>query len=196
LSVFSPEDGRLLRKIGKPYCFEDAHETRTVNSVFAEVGEGDNIYVAFEFRNRIDKYTAGGDLLFSFDRPVNYEVLERAEWIEDTRRRISNSPRFTTVSKGIAIDNKERIWVMTANRSFTQEEWQRMSAAMDRSGENPEDQKNIYDFHIFNTDGIFLGSIPFPVNWLECKFRIFGDRLFLIEQESETCVHEYRIVGL
>ncbi|MFC1564392.1 6-bladed beta-propeller [candidate division KSB1 bacterium] len=193
LSVFSPEDGSIVRKIGDPIRFENAHETRTVNSVFAEIDKYDNIYTVFECRNRLDKYSSGGDLIFSSDRPLNYEVLEHPEWVE-TGGKLSPVPRFTAVSKGIAIDQKDRIWVMTANRTFTHEEWKRMRAVTDRAAENPGDQKNIYDFHIFNTDGVFLGSLPMPVNWLECKMRIFGDRLFLIEREYETCVHEYRII--
>ncbi|MFC1492622.1 6-bladed beta-propeller [candidate division KSB1 bacterium] len=193
-SVFSPEDGQLLRKIGDPIRFESAHETRTVNGISAEIGRDDNIYAVFELRNRLDRYSAEGELIFSSDRPLNYDVLEKPEWIDTRGRKVPRVPGFTTVSKGIAIDNRDRIWVLTANRILTDDELTRMRASMDRAGGNPEDSKNIYDFHIFDPEGVFLGPIPLPVSWLECKMRIFGDRLFLIEREYETCVHEYRII--
>ncbi|MCP4726931.1 MAG: hypothetical protein GY863_17960 [bacterium] len=193
LSVFSSGDGSVLRKIGDPIRFENAHETREVNNVFPEIDREDNIYAAFESSNRLDKYTKDGKLIFSADRPLNYEVLEKAEWFDSTGK-MARRPRFTRVSSGISIDSKERIWILTVTRQYTEGERQRMMASFDRAGSAPADQKNIYDFHVFDKDGIFLGSIPLPVSWLECKLRIFGDRLFLIEREQESCVHEYRII--
>ncbi|MFC1554878.1 6-bladed beta-propeller [candidate division KSB1 bacterium] len=189
--VFS-EDGKT-RKIGSPVFFENAHETKNVNAVLMETDKDNNIFVAFENLNRIDKYTHEGEHLFSVSRPLNYEVLEKPVWTE-THSKLSPVPRFTSVSKGIGIDSKNRIWVLTANRIFSDDEWREMRAVTDREGAKPEYEKSLYDFHIFTSEGVFLGSILVPEKWLEFRMRIFKDRLFLIEYEFDVCVKEYRIV--
>ncbi len=194
MSVFSHTDGSLIKKIGEPIRFENAHETREVNGVSFEIDKEDNIYAAFRVRNRLDKYDKTGNLIFTSDRPLNYEVLEKAVWHDHTGK-MSRRPRFASVSNGVSIDHKGRVWVMTHSRQLTDDERRRIRSSYDRAGSPSEYRDDIYDLHIFDDDGVFLFEMPLPFNWLECKLRIYGDRLFLIERENESCVYEYRIIN-
>ncbi|MFC1564393.1 6-bladed beta-propeller [candidate division KSB1 bacterium] len=177
--VLKPDGER--RKIGKPIFLENAIATEDINYVMPEIDNHDNIYITFFSCNRLDKYTIDGTHLFSSDRPLNFTVPDRPEWVI-TDRKDSLQPRYPVVSGGIAVDSENRIWISTPVRytpGFTV---------------NGEERNAEYDLHIFNYDGIFLGSIPMPEQWEDFKIRIFGDRLFLIEENRLMTVHEYRII--
>ncbi|MFC1554877.1 hypothetical protein ACFL7D_09600, partial [candidate division KSB1 bacterium] len=100
-------------------------------------------------------------------------------------RKTNPLPSFTIVSRGMGIDSKERIWILTPNKSFP-------SIKLDEG--TIETDKSDFDLQILNSEGIFLGTLPVPEYWFEFKMRIFGDRLFLIESKDEMCVHEYKII--
>ncbi len=182
--VFS-ESG-IVREFGSPIFFEDQVETLSANHILAEIDKEDNVYATFCTQNRLDKYSYSGEHLFSSDRPLNYNVAEKPEWVDPgPSRKVSSVPEFTHVSNNISIDNRSRIWVTTPNIKL--------------STVNPDEElfttgKSIYDFHIFDSEGIFLGTLPVPVKWTEFKMRIFEDRLFLIEEKNEMCVYEYKII--
>ncbi|MFC1492623.1 hypothetical protein ACFL6O_01585 [candidate division KSB1 bacterium] len=177
--VFKPDGER--RKIGKPIFLENARETEDINYVMPEVDNHDNIYITFVHYNRFDKYTIDGTHLFSSDRPLKFIMPDKPEWIE-TDRKDSLQPRYPVVSGGIAIDGENRVWIPTP-ATYTP-----------AFSVNDEERNAVYDLHIFNSEGIFLGSITMPVEWQDFRMRIFGDRLFLIEENRLMTVHEYRIV--
>ncbi|MCP4724502.1 MAG: hypothetical protein GY863_05685 [bacterium] len=168
------------RKIGCPIFLEDVRLTYEINYVLPEIDSDNNIYTTFFHQNRIDKYSVNGDHLFSTDRPLSFTVPEKPEWVV-TDRKESLQPCFPVVSDGIAIDSENRIWIATPDR-YTP------SIRINEEG------GSVYDFHIFNSEGVFLGSIPLPVDWQDFSIRIFGDRLFMIEENKLMTVHEYRIV--
>ncbi|MFC1554330.1 NHL repeat-containing protein [candidate division KSB1 bacterium] len=68
------EKGDLIKKFGKIIPAEDSYLLLRTNSVSIENDSTDNIFVAFQYNNRIDKYSPDGDLLLSIDRPLNFEI--------------------------------------------------------------------------------------------------------------------------
>jgi len=185
--VVSKDEGLIVRQFGKPIFFDDASETIEGNKILFDVDSDDNVYVSFEKQNRIDKYTYDGEMIFSVDRPLNFKVLEKPVWVDaGPERKIDREPQFILVTKAIGIDHENRIWLVTANRQLLDPD------TTPAPGEQDDD--TVFDFHIFNADGIFLGALPMPVSWREFEMRIFGSRMFLLEAKDEMTVHEYRIV--
>jgi len=135
-----------------------------------------NIYFTYWAQNRIEKYTSDGRLIWKTDRPLNFEP----QLVELSGRQ---SP--STVSLGIGIDHKDRLWVTTLNRIITENDW-----------ENFYTEPEIASFHLFDNDGVFLGVVPI----LNITFfggtsalKIYGDRLFIVDSERMN-VTEYKIV--
>ncbi len=182
--IFSKENKSEIRLFGSPVFPKEAYEAEAINGLFAEPGENNNIYVAFEHRNRLEKYSYNGELLLVSSRPLNFKETLQAEWVHVPSRKTSPLPGYNIVSRGMAVDSKNRIWILTPNRRIF---------CYNADEKDYPAEKNKFDFHIFNADGIFLGSVPVPVTWFDMHMRIFGNRLLLIESKKEMCVFEYEI---
>ena len=184
VKVLSKTDGSVIRRFGKPDYYENGMECYSANQVYTDADKNDDVYVCFEYRNRIDKYSYDGERLFTGDYPLKFEVTEKPEWVE-TNRKINPLPSYNIVCRGMGIDVKNRIWILSPNRVLP-------SLNLDK--QKIDNSSSVYDLKIFNSDGILLCTMPLPVKWIEPRIRIFGDRLFLIETENEMCVFEYKIV--
>jgi hypothetical protein len=92
-------------------------------------------------------------------------------------------PSVSSVTKGISVDHKNRIWVLT----FLKQPNRLLS--FDK-GENLTD---CYEFDVFDSDGILLFKVSFP-NVRFDNFSIYDNRIYLIDSKNESCVYEYRIV--
>jgi len=173
------ENGEIVNMFGKPeVMFEPSRLSFYVFSEASiEVDKDGNIYIAYRYKNRIEKYDSNGTVLFVFDRATSYK---------ETLFRIENHKylRANSFSMGIGIDAKERIWVLTMKKQL--EDWEK---------EFWEEILNVFssdaEFEIFSKDGILLGSVPVPENLR--AMRICGDRLFIIDHD-QVSVSEYKIV--
>lgn len=187
VNIFDRE-GHLLRKFVAPRIYEDPPTNFWCNSIFLAADDVDNIYVNFQSQNRIEKYSASGELLFSADRPLEYpetQEIGKKTYMYDEGPLIAVS--FNLFSAGIQIDNKGRIWSGTLIRQKNPED---KTAGQEgrREGGRPED----YMFEIFNSDGVLLGRIQKDFYYGQ-RFRILGDRFFLVDRDVEMAVFEYRI---
>ncbi len=180
------ETGEIIRSFGAAEFHDDPQLTLNANIAFFTVDSGDNVYIAYAHQNRISKYAPDGQWIFVSDRPLPYEVknvLKTEIFKSGDMEREFSWPSVSSVAKGIAIDHKNRIWVLTylkqPNRFLTFDE-----------GENLTE---CYEFDVFDQDGVLLFAVPFPdVRFV--GFSICGDRLYLIDSQDESCVYEYRIV--
>jgi hypothetical protein len=172
------ENGETVNTFGKPEIFFESRESFYVFSeATIEVDKDGNIYIAYRYKNRIEKYDSNGTVLIVFDRPTSYK--------ETLFRRENNKIlRANSFSMGIGIDTKERIWVLTMKKKL--EDWEKDYFRW---------KLNVFSsdavFEIFSKDGILLGSVPVPENLL--FMRICGDRLFIIDHD-QVSVSEYKIV--
>ena len=89
----------------------------------------------------------------------------------------------TSVSKGLSVDGKGRIWVLT------------FLIQPDKfAGFDTEDDiSRCYRFDVFDTQGILQFTVS-PPNVSFSSFSIYDDRMFLIDPGHESCVYEYRII--
>lgn len=185
LSIYD-RTGSVIRSFGFVKRYDNPELTLNANVAFFAKDKKDNVYIAYAHQNRISKYSSDGQWIFSADRSLPYEVKNEVK-VEifksgDMEREFA-WPSGSSVTKGISIDHKNRIWVLTflrqPNRFLT--------------FDGDANLTDCYEFDVFDTAGVLLFEVPFP-NVLFDNFSICGDRLYLIDSQSESCVYEYRIV--
>lgn len=168
------QNGILLNEFGEPEKYDHPFITKLANNFFIEIDKYNNIYLSFMYNNRIDKYDKNGKHLFTATRKLNYEV--KNEYTFEEGNKDIPYPKFTGVSGGIGIDNKNRLWI----KSY-------------KNQKSIKTREDIF-FEIFSDTGYQLGRIKSPVKF--GNMRIFGDRLYLIDAYEECCIYEYKIVDL
>ncbi|MFC1561482.1 hypothetical protein ACFL4Q_00630 [candidate division KSB1 bacterium] len=142
----------------------------------------DCIVSSFKFANCVEKHSPDGTLLFRADRPLKFDLSYKmtTQTLSDGRTR--NRWLRTPVSEQLDIDYNGRIWLFSYKHDM-----------LDMMNNPPEEETSeMYDLHIFDADGVFLGEIDPP--FYPAQFRIYGDRLYLIEFVKEMVVYEYRII--
>ncbi|MFC1725625.1 6-bladed beta-propeller, partial [candidate division KSB1 bacterium] len=171
--------GNVLNSFGKPIEPSGEIWMSAVNDTKLDTDKDGNIYVVFLNQNRVDKYSSSGNLLFTADRPLNYEIDHKMVKPEGSRYKY---PEMTNISQDIAVDGKGRIWVLTFKKQ-PEDKGSLSSTIKDH---------NIIDLEIFDKNGVLLGSIPTPkhVN----NFRIFNDKIYFVDSYSTACVYEYQIL--
>jgi len=178
--------GAAVRSFGAVTRFDDPRMTLNANIVYFGTDDNDNCYVAFAHQNRLDKYSRHGELLFSADRRLPYEIrneMKEEVLTSGAMQRIFPLPSVTSVAKGISVDGKGRIWVL----SFL--------IQPNRFGgfDNQDDVSLCYRFDVFDPQGILQFSVS-PPNVSFSGFSITDDRLYLVDPGEESCVYEYRIL--
>lgn len=195
-------DGKILRTAGTQEQYKDWDSYRYFNRTSFTLDKEDNLYLAFATRNKIEKYTPEGILVMTLDRPLNFGISEK---IEKVKRQVGprqiELPQLNFVSKNLAIDKEDRIWVLSFDRQLTFEELPVTIHFADEGGQleatdtlktSESSQTDAFVFHVFEKNGEFLGKIP--LTHFADKVKIFGDRLYILEKDNEMCLYEYRII--
>ena len=185
LSIYDKK-GTIIRSFGAVKLYDNPRLTLNANIVYLTKDNKDNIYISYAYQNRISKYLPDGKIIFSADRYLPYELKNEVKAVlfksGDMEREFS-WPSVSSVTKGINIDHKNRIWVLTflkqPNKFLT--------------FDDEENLTDCYEFDVFDSDGILLFKVPFP-NVKFDNFSIYDDRIYLIDSQNESCVYEYRIV--
>jgi hypothetical protein len=185
LSIYD-KSGTVVRSFGAVKQFDNPQLMLNANIVCFTTDDKDNIYIAYAYQNRISKYSPDGRMIFSTDRPLSYEVKNEVKAVlfkSGSMEREFPWPSVSSVAKGIHLDHKNRLWVLTflkqPNKFLTFDE--------------TEDLTECYEFDVFDSNGILLFEVPFP-NVRFDNFSICDDRMYLIDSQTESCVYEYRIV--
>ena len=185
LSIYDKK-GMIIRSFGAVKQYDNPRLMLNANIVYFTKDNKDNIYIAYAHQNRISKYSPDGEMIFSADRYLSYEIKNEVK-VEifksgDMEKELS-WPSVSSVAKGIYIDHKNRIWVLTflkqPNKFLT--------------FDDEENLTNCYEFDVFDSDGILRFKVPFPDVMFD-NFSIYDDRIYLIDSQNESCVYEYRIV--
>jgi len=185
LSVYD-KTGTIIRSFGVVKHYDDPKLTLNANIAYFTNDDNDNIFVAYAFQNKIDKYSQDGKMIFSTDRYLPYKFkneLKAVLFKSGPLEREFLWPSVTSVTKGICLDQKNRIWVLTFLKQ------------PDKFGgfDNEKNLTRCYEFDVFDSSGILLFKVPFP-NVRFDNISIYDDRIYLIDSQNEACVHEYRIV--
>jgi len=173
------KDGKVLREFGKPYDYKD-NVVNPKGNVFFSSDKNNFIYLSFKYQNRIEKYSPDGKLLFTTGRPLSYKISRPKTEVTVYPNEVAISlPYFNnTVSWGIGIDHKERIWVLTVIEQ----------PGKDKPGFGLE-------LEIYNNEGILVGEIPWGEEntFAYRNFYMIGERVFFIDSKRIT-VYEYKII--
>ena len=195
-------EGNIAREFGKMFDYKHRFLNQKGNGFYFVVDENDYIYLTFSYQNRIDKYSPGGKLLWKTDRVLNFTTkpLDKGK-IERTKTQQSfQSPRMNSVSKGLAVDNNGRTWVVTLKRQIKKEEIVYTAVRGTQTGVTREVKGNtdlqetdMYSLEIFDIDGILLGEIP--LSHFVDKIYIKNDNIFLLDQMRGVRYYQYKIIG-
>jgi len=198
-------EGEIVKRFGKVQDYGDANLNSYTNDFIYDVDSDDNIIMAFRYENKIDKYAPDGTIIFSADRPLNFDVENKIEMQKhEIQGRIMELaiPQLSAVSAGIGVDHKGRIWTVTYKKqpvgvvsvTFKSGEKTILEQKPEKKSAPAKDEQptEMYQFEIFDNNGVLLGKHPAPVQF--GYMRIFGDRLYLIDPTEELCVYEYKIV--
>ena len=197
------EEGNEIGEIGRELKYEDWDAFRYFNRFAFTLDKQDHIYLAYATRNKVEKYTTAGELLFRIDRPLNFPETQEIKQIErQVGPRKIEIPQVNMVSVDIAIDEKERIWVLSYDRQLKFEEMGLSIVYADQDGRFEGSQTlktgerseiDAFVFHIFNAEGHFLGKVP--LTHYGGIIRIFGDRLYILESRHDMLIYIYQIIS-
>ncbi len=178
--------GTAVRSFGAVTRFEDPLMTLNANIAYFQADKNDECYVAFAHQNRIDKYSRDGELLFSADRRLPFEIRNEMKgevFTSGAMKQVFSWPSVTSVTKGVSVDGMGRLWVLTfliqPNRL---------------GGFDGQDGFSLcYRFDVFDPQGILQFTVVPPgVNF--SGFSIYEDRMYLVDPGDESCVYEYRMI--
>jgi hypothetical protein len=185
LSVYD-KTGTVIRSFGAVKQYDDPNLTLNANVAYFTNDNNDNIFIAYAFQNKIDKYSQDGQMIFSTDRDLPYKLKNELKAVLFKSGPLEKEflwPSVTSVTKGICLDQKNRIWVLTFLKQ------------PNKFGgfDNEKNLTHCYEFDVFDSSGILLFKVPFP-NVKFDNISFYDDRIYLIDSQNEACVHEYRIV--
>ncbi len=199
------DQGAIQKEFGEPRDYKDLLLNRAGNGVRFTLDGKDNVYLAFSYQNRIEKFSPDGTPLWRAERELDYSTEPKDKG--KMERRGGNvsirGPQLNTCSVGIAADSKGRVWVASLKRQLKEEEQAGMRVQMTMSGGErsismkPDGNVELrnsdaFQLEVYDPDGVLLGTIP-----LDCfvdGIRIEQDRLFVLDQMRGAQVLEYRIV--
>lgn len=196
IKVFD-QKGKLLRSFVDAVNYYVGTKSALANAFDYAVDQNDNFYLAYAFHNKVERYTADGNLLWRADWPMNFGP---STWGADFSVKEMN-----VCSAGIAVDSKNRIWVVTLERPLRKEETLKKTILWGKSREGGQISisriakgntdlrtSDSYKLEIFDTDGILLGGIP--LTHFVDGIRIIGDNLFLLDQVRGVTYYHYKIL--
>ena len=199
-------DGSVTASFGELADFGEALTNATGNASEFDVDGRDAVTVSFNVQNRIEKYGADGKLVWQADRPLNYDTeVKKKGKIERSGGGISMiEPEMNACSRGVAVDGKGRIWVVTYARQLREEEKVQTSmrsvggaggisnVSVKTTGNTDLRTTDAFKLEIFAEDGVLLGEIP--LTHFVDAIRVFGGQLFLVDRERGVTVYQYRIL--
>jgi len=199
-------DGSVTASFGELADFGEALTNATGNASEFDVDGRDAVTVSFNVQNRIEKYGADGKLVWQADRPLNYDTeVKKKGRIERSGGGISMiEPEMNACSRGVAVDGKGRIWVVTYARQLREEEKVQTSmrsvggaggisnVSVKTTGNTDLRTTDAFKLEIFAEDGVLLGEIP--LTHFVDAIRVFGGQLFLVDRERGVTVYQYRIL--
>ena len=109
---FLNSDGDVERDFGEQRNYKDVLVNRVGNRFHFVIDKDKNTYVAFDYQNRIEKYSPDGKALWKADRELNYST-DPPKTKSDIKRSggmvSMREPKTKRCSGGIAVDKKGRI---------------------------------------------------------------------------------------
>ncbi len=200
-------DGDVENNFGEQLDYKDFLTNRVGNRYHFTIDKDKNTYVAFDYQNRIEKYSPEGKILWKADRKLNYRT-ERPKTKSEIKRERGmvsmQEPQMNRCSSGIAVDYKGRIWIVTLKRQIKEEESVGLrlrvargadgarSLGMSVNGNTDVRETDMYQLEVYAPDGVLLGKLL--LNQFVDDIRIINNRLFLLDRMRGMQYYEYKII--
>jgi hypothetical protein len=200
-------DGVVERNFGDQRDYKDFLVNRVGNRFHFTIDKDKNTYVAFDYQNRIEKYSPDGKTLWKSDRELNYSTeppktksnIKREGGMVEMRE-----PQMNRCSNGIAVDNGGRIWIVSLKRQIKEEESVNIGVRVERGADGARSvgmsvggntdvvETDMYQLEVYAPDGILLGKLP--LSQFVDDIRIINNRLFLLDRMRGAQYCEYKII--
>lgn len=199
--------GKIQGTFGEPENFKDELLNSSGNSIFFSVGPDDFIYSSFQNRNRIEKYSPDGRIIWRADRPLKFKTEKplfkgKIERFKGGGISVEGA-RWNRCSEAVGADSKGRVWVITLARQLKEEEEAGTSTRMSRTNRGAEismrpnfsgevSETDAYELEVFDPEGSLLYS--YPLDHFADIIRFHGDQLYIMDRLRRMQVHVYRLV--
>lgn len=202
ITVYDSE-GKETAAFGDFKKYDDMMLNFTANVAAFTVDAEDNVYVAYMFQNKLEKYSLEGVRSFQSDRLIDYELgvkRRKMNFNVNGQDMEIEIPEATPVSKGVQIGPNNTVWVIGFSREERDDEKIDVNNivineggdfSMNIEAKSEAFETDLYELLIYDTDGVLLGIIPLT-SFID-NFRIFGNRLFLVDAVRSMIVAEYKI---
>lgn len=200
-------EGEVKEEFGENKDYKDVLMNRMGNQFHYTVDKDNNIYISFDFQNRIEKYSSDGKIQWKSDRVLNYDTTSPTTKGSDIRsggNRMIRAPEMNRCSSGIAVDDKGRLWIVSLKRQIKENERVQTDVrvrmepggvrnmAMSVTGNTDVRETDMYQLEIYAPDGILLGKLE--LNQFVDDIRIQKDRLYLLDKMRGMQYYEYKII--
>lgn len=199
-------EAEVLSEFGDQKDYKDFLVNRLGNRYHFFVDKAGNVYVAFDYQNRIEKYSPEGKLLWRADRELNYDVS--APKTKGSRSgsggtMVVRMPDMNRVANGISVDDKGRVWVVTNKRQIKEDEevatnvqvqmmGGQRSTSYSVQGNTDVVDTDMYQLEVYDPEGVLLGSIQLD-KFVDDIF-IKNDRIYFLDRLRGMQYYVYKIV--
>jgi hypothetical protein len=199
----------VLKTFGKARDYKHGFVNQTGNEVRYAVGPDGLVYVSFRHQDRIEKYTAEGELIWRSERDLGYKTdkpLNKGKVERMKGGGISiNSPDWNRCSEAVTADGEGRIWVLTYDRQLKESEQGGTSIRISGGGSgstismSPHTEEDLpettdaFKLEVFDSEGVLLQS--FPLDHYGDNIEISGSRIYILDKVRHMKVHVYQIGG-
>ncbi len=182
---------------GRIETFDDFMMTVFMSVFIYETDVQDNMYFAYAFKNKIEKYSKDGELLYEVDRPLDIKLNKDPK----------NAQELVQVTSAVSVDGKGRLWVSTLIEIPDRTPPEEVEKEKKEGKKKEEESKIQYlALEVFSPDGELIEKMDqpatgtiMPLNPLQTpaldNMRIYGDRIFFIDPFQKMCIYEYKIVN-
>ncbi len=207
LTVLDTE-GEIIQEFGEKLDYKDFLMNRMGNRYHFTVDIKGQMYVAFDYQNRLEKYSPEGKLLWTSDRKMDFDVTTPKK--KSGSRKASGGrveirmPQMNRCANGIAVDEKGRVWVAGYDRQIREDEQvgTSVSVMMDAGGRRsmnikPEGNTDVtktdaFRLEVYSPDGVLLGKIQ--LEHFVDDILINGDKIYMLDKMRGSQYYEYKII--
>ncbi|MFA8343553.1 MAG: 6-bladed beta-propeller [Rhodothermaceae bacterium] len=182
-------DGKLSNFAGQGVYFSEPPFNKGGNRLNFCLDKKDNLIAAFLFQNKIKKYSPEGKFLMEIElSPSRKKLVDRKLNL------------FSTLNKGVAADNKNRIWVLTKKREERKNEkvssyilWDKASGTTSKmyKGDMELTITDLFVLDCYSETGKHIKR--FQLNHFCDGIRINDDRIYIWEKVREMKLYIYEI---
>jgi sugar lactone lactonase YvrE len=205
IRVFNTE-AEIQNEFGEQKDFKDFLVNRLGNRHHIFVDKEGCVYLAFDYQNRIEKYSPEGKLLWRADRELNYDVSSpktKGSRSGSGGRMVVRMPDMNRVASGISVDDQGRVWVATHKRQIKEEESVGMNVSVSMmgaqrstsysvEGNTDVQETDMYQIEIYDPEGILLGTIQ--LDRFVDDIHIAKDRVYILDRMRGMQYYVYKII--